>query len=215
MAGAEGDLRTSILPALRSHGVNVGLSFQDTNRFIADFFFSSRRRHTRWPRDWSSDVCSSDLMGGRGGDRRVRRRSDRPLVRSVVAFPAPGAGEADRYPGGLADDGCGPGHRLPGVHHRVRLSHGCSSAPGAAGRASGGRSALPAGGSARRSPDGGAGSWVTSMGDVVVGAASYAGYVVAGYVIAVVGLGGYFSSLLYRARRARARARAIAAHRTG
>src|SRR5207253_10779130 len=28
---------------------------------LADFFFSSRRRHTRWPRDWSSDVCSSDL----------------------------------------------------------------------------------------------------------------------------------------------------------
>src|SRR5690625_6001157 len=27
----------------------------------AAFFFSSRRRHTRWPRDWSSDVCSSDL----------------------------------------------------------------------------------------------------------------------------------------------------------
>src|SRR5439155_22661017 len=25
------------------------------------FFYSSRRRHTRWPRDWSSDVCSSDL----------------------------------------------------------------------------------------------------------------------------------------------------------
>src|SRR5690625_6265008 len=25
------------------------------------FFFSSRRRHTSWPRDWSSDVCSSDL----------------------------------------------------------------------------------------------------------------------------------------------------------
>src|SRR5207253_5024787 len=23
---------------------------------------SSRRRHTRWPRDWSSDVCSSDLQ---------------------------------------------------------------------------------------------------------------------------------------------------------
>src|SRR5207253_3912297 len=28
------------------------------------FFFSSRRRHTRWPRDWSSDVCSSDLYCG-------------------------------------------------------------------------------------------------------------------------------------------------------
>src|SRR2546422_7412010 len=27
-----------------------------------DFFFSSRRRHTRCSRDWSSDVCSSDLV---------------------------------------------------------------------------------------------------------------------------------------------------------
>src|SRR5690606_40658098 len=27
----------------------------------ASFFFSSRRRHTRFSRDWSSDVCSSDL----------------------------------------------------------------------------------------------------------------------------------------------------------
>src|SRR6266487_6061553 len=27
------------------------------------FFFSSRRRHTRWTGDWSSDVCSSDLGG--------------------------------------------------------------------------------------------------------------------------------------------------------
>src|SRR5690625_7638876 len=25
------------------------------------YLFKSRRRHTRWPRDWSSDVCSSDL----------------------------------------------------------------------------------------------------------------------------------------------------------
>src|SRR6267154_6290138 len=29
--------------------------------FKLDFFFSSRRRHTRWTGDWSSDVCSSDL----------------------------------------------------------------------------------------------------------------------------------------------------------
>src|SRR6266487_5647888 len=28
------------------------------------FLFSSRRRHTRWTGDWSSDVCSSDLDGG-------------------------------------------------------------------------------------------------------------------------------------------------------
>src|SRR6266513_3701545 len=29
------------------------------------FFFSSRRRHTRSKRDWSSDVCSSDLAGSK------------------------------------------------------------------------------------------------------------------------------------------------------
>src|SRR5699024_11933763 len=30
--------------------------------FYFFFFFSSRRRHTRSKRDWSSDVCSSDLL---------------------------------------------------------------------------------------------------------------------------------------------------------
>src|SRR5690348_18199168 len=30
--------------------------------FSSFFFFSSRRRHTRWTGDWSSDVCSSDLL---------------------------------------------------------------------------------------------------------------------------------------------------------
>src|SRR5690606_30533297 len=32
-----------------------------TDLFFLHFFFSSRRRHTRFSRDWSSDVCSSDL----------------------------------------------------------------------------------------------------------------------------------------------------------
>src|SRR6266581_1894346 len=32
------------------------------NLFFLFFFFSSRRRHTRWTGDWSSDVCSSDLL---------------------------------------------------------------------------------------------------------------------------------------------------------
>src|SRR2546422_7678446 len=36
------------------------------------FFFSSRRRHTRCSRDWSSDVCSSDLSVGRGNGDRSR-----------------------------------------------------------------------------------------------------------------------------------------------
>src|SRR3712207_9311466 len=41
------------------------------------FFFSSRRRHTRYWRDWSSDVCSSDLS--------------RSLEVSVDRFPIAGA----------------------------------------------------------------------------------------------------------------------------
>src|SRR2546428_4903019 len=39
------------------------------------FFFSSRRRHTRSDRDWSSDVCSSDLEGAGRGSRRWSRLS--------------------------------------------------------------------------------------------------------------------------------------------
>src|SRR5260221_9773206 len=34
--------------------------------FFFFFFFSSRRRHTRSLCDWSSDVCSSDLVAGQG-----------------------------------------------------------------------------------------------------------------------------------------------------
>src|SRR5205814_9772853 len=45
------------------------------------FFFSSRRRHTRCLSDWSSDVCSSDLVAGDGGgddllDEVVPREED-------------------------------------------------------------------------------------------------------------------------------------------
>src|SRR5579862_8956700 len=41
------------------------------------FFFSSRRRHTRWNCDWSSDVCSSDLES----------RPARLRVVAALAFP--------------------------------------------------------------------------------------------------------------------------------
>ena len=41
------------------------------------FFFSSRRRHTRLRRDWSSDVCSSDLMfGAVAGDIQIAVEDD-------------------------------------------------------------------------------------------------------------------------------------------
>src|SRR6266498_4727545 len=41
------------------------------------FFFSSRRRHTRCGRDWSSDVCSSDLTAKRRAIDLVRREARR------------------------------------------------------------------------------------------------------------------------------------------
>ena len=39
---------------------------------VCYFFFSSRRRHTRLVRDWSSDVCSSDLTGLRRDQTKNR-----------------------------------------------------------------------------------------------------------------------------------------------
>src|SRR5690606_39278690 len=43
------------------------------------FFFSSRRRHTRFSRDWSSDVCSSDLRRA-GRSRCLPRRGQHHLL---------------------------------------------------------------------------------------------------------------------------------------
>src|SRR5690349_23198498 len=54
--------------------------------FFFFFFFSSRRRHTRSLRDWSSDVCSSDLIRftcGAGLLRRDRRRELRRKKHSL------------------------------------------------------------------------------------------------------------------------------------
>src|SRR2546429_3876415 len=54
------------------------------------FFFSSRRRHTRCSRDWSSDVCSSDL--GRKPGVRYGRKGHRPIppiVDEEIKVPLP------------------------------------------------------------------------------------------------------------------------------
>src|SRR5690606_40042020 len=45
------------------------------------FFFSSRRRHTRFSRDWSSDVCSSDLI-----DREAQPNAGEHDVESIEDF---------------------------------------------------------------------------------------------------------------------------------
>src|SRR6266436_1436421 len=47
------------------------------------FFFSSRRRHTRCSRDWSSDVCSSDLQDRDPQFGYIRLRSTPESVSEV------------------------------------------------------------------------------------------------------------------------------------
>src|SRR2546428_10513262 len=63
------------------------------------FFFSSRRRHTRSDRDWSSDVCSSDLdrPAGRGGPADVGARHVEPDLRGQQA-------DRGRDPGGRGEN---------------------------------------------------------------------------------------------------------------
>src|SRR5690348_18017390 len=56
------------------------------------FFFSSRRRHTRWTGDWSSDVCSSDLGDAApsdGGGNVSRWRSEGSSASAIPHSTAP------------------------------------------------------------------------------------------------------------------------------
>src|SRR5690625_7441014 len=66
------------------------------------FFFSSRRRHTRWPRDWSSDVCSSDLSHLHRLFRNVFSAAPK-IVRSRV-IPEPKAKKAEKSTGKLRSE---------------------------------------------------------------------------------------------------------------
>src|SRR2546426_1324973 len=82
------------------------------------FFFSSRRRHTRLQGDWSSDVCSSDLLGATGTPYRLNAdlRYRPPTAFGLfyfgggfAYFHASGGGEAGGDPlagrGGRRGDG--------------------------------------------------------------------------------------------------------------
>src|SRR6266511_4545129 len=103
------------------------------------FFFSSRRRHTRFSRDWSSDVCSSDL--GDGVVRALQVHDHRDPLAELLAqvaglVEALGLGLVDRRRGvgaGLRDGpddavaGLGPGrhgYRLAGAAEAPRMGGG-------------------------------------------------------------------------------------------
>src|SRR5690349_21895555 len=57
------------------------------NVFVFFFFFSSRRRHTRSLRDWSSDVCSSDLI--QRSTRQSKASATASRSRMATAHPHP------------------------------------------------------------------------------------------------------------------------------
>src|SRR5207253_5013524 len=78
------------------------------------FFFSSRRRHTRWPRDWSSDVCSSDLIELRVTLSPTPLRELRPDVTTRIV-PEPNAG---RVPGCVPTSFGSNGQRHYGIQER-------------------------------------------------------------------------------------------------
>src|SRR5690606_40230557 len=63
------------------------------------FFFSSRRRHTRFSRDWSSDVCSSDLL--------IKYYNDVGAAASNVTWIAPCRDVVSATVGGASRDGGG------------------------------------------------------------------------------------------------------------
>src|SRR2546422_8467363 len=75
---------------------------------VAFFFFSSRRRHTRCSRDWSSDVCSSDL-------KPELLFRDVPLL-LALHHPAADPAELVDIEARLVELGVQPGHAFDVAH---------------------------------------------------------------------------------------------------
>src|SRR5437762_10444820 len=70
--------------------------------FFFFFFFSSRRRHTRYIGDWSSDVCSSDLVPV--GQQRDDGSGLHPLLEHVEDRPVAAVGRDDLHAERPAED---------------------------------------------------------------------------------------------------------------
>ena len=91
-------------------------------RSVCVFFFSSRRRHTRLRRDWSSDVCSSDLhiVCARGRGDTVILQSGVTIGRAGLADEIELAGQhnapsLDRY----FNPACGRPTDSPSLHGQI------------------------------------------------------------------------------------------------
>src|SRR2546429_5737460 len=108
--------------------------------FFFFFFFSSRRRHTRCSRDWSSDVCSSDLAHRRTVSVHDRAQADllgfaanggelllgkRGFAAFTDAAGSKDLNEVGTVPGVLVDDGAkflGRAGRLAAAENGVERS---------------------------------------------------------------------------------------------
>src|SRR5690606_40606540 len=67
------------------------------------FFFSSRRRHTSFSRDWSSDVCSSDLLKPASASGTLKPRMDVVAVLAMVGLPLTGVLSVPEALAGFSD----------------------------------------------------------------------------------------------------------------
>src|SRR3989440_8078632 len=84
------------------------------------FFFSSRRRHTRSDRDWSSDVCSSDLS-------YLSKTRERNSFGLCGGEPENVSGESGSLPSRLHEIRASQGHLSRVL--RYRGSHGAQGTP--------------------------------------------------------------------------------------
>src|SRR5207248_4999508 len=92
---------------------------------LADtYFFSSRRRHTRSYGDWSSDVCSSDLISRPSRSRGWLAGPGRPGYPGGRPGPAAHRGRARLEAGGEPDPGVLPGIRRAPARAAVGIAAG-------------------------------------------------------------------------------------------
>src|SRR5690606_40900769 len=113
------------------------------------FFFSSRRRHTRFSRDWSSDVCSSDLAQQLADDGAV----------AVRAHPQVGTGDAVRVHAGVLQEDAAAGYVDGVVAGHVEAAGAVQPEPVADPFQEGGRLVGEAGGTKQQPGEGHARRW--------------------------------------------------------